>query len=469
MLQMRSDSLPGGCGGSVSVDYRPSRGVLRAVEEFSREILVDEVSSVVISSVVNRATASISLEATGIIDVATINTVTLTKWVAADVAFTSLQKIYAKNVTSGAVTAAFRSLAGDLVSDVSIAAPSFGAANVVTVDTPPLSVPKSRPSRDLTKVVPTFTLTKSATPRSSATLTLTFTGETVYYSDTLFCAAYTATTITSSNYFTRLNLDGVTASYSAGAQSVKVTLTGLIPSTSYTAYCLVENIVGRYSAFTQVTQNALTFSSDCCKALSFTTAPSFIVNDYTLYTTATYSGKNVYSFSLDYLPSTGTTLVVQPTVTGAASNIIFKFSPSSFSFTSSSTSLKASFSLVTLNTTSTTTGTVLTLATTGTAASQYNRTSVSFAMIAADQVPAPTLQSAVISNSTTFVNIVVNSGGNLNRLTLLANKFSFGKCEYDLRFPYQFEATSYMYLFIFALSHLISSHHLHYTSAWAIL
>eukprot|EP01040_Poterioochromonas_malhamensis_P014774 gene14774-16409_t len=397
---------------------------------------VDSVNSLKVAKVQARDTsAQVSVTAaTDSIYVFTTIDFTLSKWFRANDSFAAVQAIYSANVSSGAFTAALQSSSVPSLSSVTAETPQFGVPKVNAVNTPvpssrpssqpstqpsrspsgqPSSQPTSQPSRDLTKVVPTVAISLNTSTSTSVRLQIKFTGETVYYKGTVYCGAFlTTTSVTATNYVSQLQLNGIAVSFAAGATSLAASLTGLTPSTSYTAYCVVQNLIGLTTTYSDMTAGAVTVSTQCCKAITFTTAPSFLYNYFTLYSLSANAGKNVYTLRLGSLPSSGKSLTLTPKFSAIFNSSNVRFSPATVTFTSTSTSLIASFSVLTFNNTLTTTGTSITLVPSGTASAEFGTISTSVAIISSGKIPAPNMVTAQISNDGSSLSIAFD--GNTN-------------------------------------------------------
>ena len=266
---------------------------------------------------------------------------------------------------------------------------------------------------------PKITKLVATASKTAVTLTASLDSNAVY-AGTVYCGIFAASAAAPTG-LTRISSQGFYASYASNVRTASVTVTGLIPLTSYVAYCYVRTTQGYESTLSDALSTKVSLTTSCCKTVGFTNAPTSIYSDSSKYTAST--SKNTYSFSLslDYAPSVS--LSVSPVLTYVTSGksvpaTWLRSSTSSISFTSSSQSLTSSFILVAAN--KTVSGTYsLSLSLSGDSAAEYNTSSVTVKMLSSYDMPAtPTLKTLVFGDSGADAYLVFDSSTNLGGLSL---------------------------------------------------
>ena len=79
---------------------------------------------------------------------------------------------------------------------------------------------------------------------------------------------------------------------------------------SYNLFCYLQLITGDTSSLKDAISNAVPFTTDCCKAVTFTNAPRSVYGDVSLYTAASARSSYVFTFSLESAPIRGSVTVV---------------------------------------------------------------------------------------------------------------------------------------------------------------
>jgi hypothetical protein len=174
--------------------------------------------------------------------------------------------------------------------------------------------------------------------------------------------------------------------------SLSLSITELLPLTSYAVYCYAETLSGTGNSLNQVIATRSDVTTACCKKLSFSNKPAFVFGDLTKYTSSTVQSTYVFTYVLSSAPSSR--LEVKPEINSTEVSA----NPSSLIFTSTS-SLTGQFSLSALPTIG---GTyAMFLSTKGTDGGQYeDSTVISIVLLASTTpLPAPILLSSRFSDS----------------------------------------------------------------------
>jgi len=134
-----------------------------------------------------------------------------------------------------------------------------------------------------------------------------------------------------------------TAVYTAGVESLVITISGLAPVTKYDVYCYSEDFSTHSMPIDVVLASKVTATTECCRSLLFDSSYTTILE----YDESISSSESVFSFYLDSTPEISTTVsvaVVPITCTsGFLQTSVPAALPDSFVFTSTSSSLYASY------------------------------------------------------------------------------------------------------------------------------
>jgi hypothetical protein len=160
---------------------------------------------------------------------------------------------------------------------------------------------------------------------------------------TVYCVSLPTTTTVSSVYTIKAAGSKVIANTKG---SYDFTLGGLSPSTNYTVYCYTESFAGNLMPMSVAEANKVATQSDCCRSLQFSTKYSEIVQ----YLSTSTRAEQPFSFYLDAKPSAALTTAFayalvscdDSSVITASSNAVTTL-PSSFTFSTTSTSLAGTF------------------------------------------------------------------------------------------------------------------------------
>jgi hypothetical protein len=199
----------------------------------------------------------------------------------------------------------------------------------------------------------------------------------------IYCAAFTFGDVPASA--SSILINGFSSSVSAGTISVLVNIKSLNSLMTYNGYCAFEAIDRTTSTIAQILSKNRTFTTLCCKDISYQTVPTYVHN-------------NKFVFMLSSLPSSSVSII--PTLLRyngtAVSRGLYTLSPSTIYFSSKSTSLTSSFNL--LVGTSLSGFFNLSLVLNGANVNQYTAPVVRVQIIqyTANQIPAPKLSSVNI-------------------------------------------------------------------------
>lgn len=155
-----------------------------------------------------------------------------------------------------------------------------------------------------------------------------------------------ATTNASMNSYAFIKSYGVIKTFANMSSPTVVTLTGLIPSTTYYVFCALNTVYGYKSSSSKIAATKTSVKTLCCREIAFTSTPAFVYGDLSVYPTGA-SAKYTFYFTISYFPESSLTLtpnIVATTSTSSAASSI-SIIPSSFTFSSLSTSTTAAFIL----------------------------------------------------------------------------------------------------------------------------
>ena len=199
------------------------------------------------------------------------------------------------------------------------------------------------------------------------------------------------------------------ADYSSIASPVSLNITGLIPLTSYTVYCLVYTLFGYGNTLNDLGRSAV--STKCCFKIEFNKAPLQVYGDISKYS---QSSENIFSFTVMTIPRSSIRIMPIVTLLNGSSvdvNVLSSFPKSGFVFSSGSGSkLSGQFYLQGLPTLA---GSYLvSLNVTGVGAGDYFAVSSQQVQVLSsrDPQPAPVVQSAIFSDSGTSITVIFNTG-----------------------------------------------------------
>jgi hypothetical protein len=149
---------------------------------------------------------------------------------------------------------------------------------------------------------------------------------------TLYCKAILTSLASPPKSTEAVVSSGIAVQFSSIASPIDITITDLIPSTSYNLYCHIVSSTGGEGSKFDMLRSAYTFQAACCKELTVTTAPIAIYADTSLYPTGDTS--NIFKFQLSWQP--GTDVGVSPYLayangTALPSNIVVA-TPATISF-----------------------------------------------------------------------------------------------------------------------------------------
>lgn len=156
-------------------------------------------------------------------------------------------------------------------------------------------------------------LTQFVVSKTRATITLNMTLSPVpVYAGTVYCTAVQSPEIISQ--LAEVLVSGFTKSFVVGQRRVSVTISNLVPLTTYNVYCTVVNTLKNGNPLLQVLSTAQKVTTSCCRILSFSRAPYFV------YTTSMRALSYQYTYSLDSAPSAN--LTVTPVLYNATSGVL---------------------------------------------------------------------------------------------------------------------------------------------------
>ena len=165
------------------------------------------------------------------------------------------------------------------------------------------------------------------------------------YDGTVYCGAFPTTTVPTS--ISQITSQKFVAASVSGTASVSIT--GLLPATSYTVYCIAQSSLGTLATLSAALTSKITMTTLCCKTITVTISLDDIYDGS--------SASNAVQITMDALPSLALGIVVTASdSTGVVSNLI----PGDFSVTSTSGLIPLYASIGTATTVNTGTVTVTT-------------------------------------------------------------------------------------------------------------
>ena len=237
----------------------------------------------------------------------------------------------------------------------------------------------------------TFQLNSAFVPPTVSSLTVvpdkTTAVVTVVLSDdgTVYCGTFSATTVPTS--ISQITSQKYVAS--SVSKTARVTISGLLPSTSYAFYCVAQSSLGTLASLSAALTSKTTKTTLCCKTITVA------INVDSMYEGS--SASNAVQITMDALPSQSLSMVVTATSEGGTVSSLI---PGNFSLTSTSALIPLYASIGTATTVNTGTVTVvITLG--GTSASEYQVVyplGTTFSVLSKVQpLPPPTLSSVSFS------------------------------------------------------------------------
>ena len=197
--------------------------------------------------------------------------------------------------------------------------------------------------------------------------------------------------------------------YATIANPVMVNITGLVPLTSYTVYCMVYTLFGYGNTLDELGRS--TVSTKCCYRIEFTKAPLQVYGDIRKYS---QSVENIFSFAVRSTPRTlirVTPIVTLPNGSIVDNSVLGVYPKGGFTFSSNSGGkLTGQFYLQGLSTLSGSYNVVLNVS--GVSSGDYFAVPAQSVQIlsSSEPQPAPVVQSAIFSDSGTSVTVLFNTG-----------------------------------------------------------
>jgi hypothetical protein len=222
---------------------------------------------------------------------------------------------------------------------------------------------------------------------------------------TIYCAYYVSGVIPSS--LSAIQLQAFIAISTSNVAAVNVT--GLLPSSNYDIYCLVQSNLGTLSLIADVLQTKVAVTTICCKSVSI------IVSIQSLYVGS--QSLNSISAVLDALPSSSLTLTMGLSINGVTSSLV----PASVVVTKALQTRDFTFSVSGASYTGT--GVVSLIAIlSGDSASEYSVVFVngnSFTVIALIEPPqVPTFTSVRFSDDGTYLSAIFDADTNIASISV---------------------------------------------------
>jgi hypothetical protein len=253
--------------------------------------------------------------------------------------------------------------------------------------------------------------------RSAATFTVVF-SQPSNFAGYVYCSAVPSGTVVTST--DRVVTTGSKTYYLAGSTAVTVQVAGLTAQTTYDGYCAAVTINGDTSGLQDVLDTVAPVTTDCCKVLSFTSAPAHVYGSLSQYSSA-QSAQYTFTYALSAAP--GATVTVSPIVYnryGAVSTDLTPI-PASMTFASTAVNLAGQFVL---------SGSALlsgdyrvVLAPSGSSALQYWNISTPVSVLNSASVkPTPVLTYAKLSDAGNGITMTFDSA--TNKAEIAASSFT---------------------------------------------
>lgn len=212
--------------------------------------------------------------------------------------------------------------------------------------------------------------------------------------------------------------------YTVGSDEFIVQISSLIPETIYYGRCVAQSDLtgGELNSFSSV--QSFTFSTSCCKGLSFASLPSFVLNNQSAIAQEAILTQNQVVVFLQHAPSTNVTVMLEIQFDAQESNDQRRLAstssaytlPSSLLFTAQSPSLAGTFVVIVPESQGGTLTVSLKLA--GDSAMEYSVDSAGYAqntmveVTVLSQRPSPTMTKVVMGDAGTGATVVFDSATN---------------------------------------------------------
>ena len=256
----------------------------------------------------------------------------------------------------------------------------------------------------------TFQLNPAFIPPTISTLTVVANKTTAVVSAVLLddgsvhCGIFSTTTQpTSISQITSQNFEAASVSGTA-----HVSITGLLPATSYAVYCISQSSLGTLASLATALKAKSTLTTLCCKTITVS------INLDSMYEES--SASNAVQITMDALPSQGLLIAVSANENGAVSSLI----PGNFSLTSTSPLIPLYASIGTATTTNSGTVNVVTTLS-GASKSEYHVVypqGQTFAVLShVHPLPPPTLSSVSFSADGTALVASLSADSDLAGIT----------------------------------------------------
>jgi hypothetical protein len=189
---------------------------------------------------------------------------------------------------------------------------------------------------------PVITATSHVQTRTTITLRVKYT--TAYYAGRLYCAAFApGASVTQTSQVLSSAL--TSTAYVSGSTGANYTITGLKSVNTYDVYCAVASSSGYSSTDAHTVQTLHTITTDCCKQVTFTNAPTYVYGSLAKYSASTPTAQYVFTYTLSSNPLDSVTITPTLYDAGGAPSADLAVAPASATFTAASTGLSASFVL----------------------------------------------------------------------------------------------------------------------------
>ena len=111
---------------------------------------------------------------------------------------------------------------------------------------------------------------------------------------------------------------GTSVAYQPQARDVNITVNGLVAVRSYTVVCGVRSSNGMISTAAEIADTAFAIVTPCCRTITVSSFPSYLLADSSYYLSSINAGKNVVKWRLSALPDND--IIVKFNVVGASSS-----------------------------------------------------------------------------------------------------------------------------------------------------
>lgn len=98
--------------------------------------------------------------------------------------------------------------------------------------------------------------------------------------------------------------------YAPGVTELKLQLTQLSAVTTYSIYCILQAVDATTTGYNEARRRVTSFTTACCNSLVFSSGPSYVINDASVYLTGAASN-TLFVVHVNSVPRVTLTIVPQ--------------------------------------------------------------------------------------------------------------------------------------------------------------